>query len=77
MTSIDRNAVAAIDINAIKSVYSGRPGCCCGCRGTHREDEKAKARMLRTLATKDGELEMGDGYVCLDTPTRRYIAYFA
>lgn len=25
-----------IDIRSVSSVYSGRPGCCCGCRGKHR-----------------------------------------
>jgi hypothetical protein len=38
-----------IDINKIKSVYSGRPGCCCGCRGKYTyakkfQDESSKAR---------------------------------
>jgi len=31
-----KRATEPIDKSQIRSVYSGRHGCCCGCRGNHR-----------------------------------------
>ncbi len=28
--------IAAISVSDVSSVYSGKPGCCCGCNGNHR-----------------------------------------
>lgn len=28
--------IAAITVADVSSVYSGKPGCCCGCKGNHR-----------------------------------------
>jgi hypothetical protein len=36
MSDTRRKATAPIDKSKIKSVYSGRHGCCCGCNGNHR-----------------------------------------
>ena len=33
-----------IDINNIKSVYSGKPGCCCGCLGKHTYASRTKIK---------------------------------
>ncbi|MCK9569119.1 hypothetical protein M0R72_09270 [Candidatus Pacearchaeota archaeon] len=34
MTSIK---IKSIKVEKVMSVYSGRPGCCCGCRGKHTD----------------------------------------
>src|SRR5208282_2899370 len=28
--------IASIKVSDVSSVYSGKPGCCCGCNGNHR-----------------------------------------
>ncbi len=28
--------IAALTVSDVSSVYSGKPGCCCGCKGNHR-----------------------------------------
>jgi hypothetical protein len=34
------NRVNALSNDNVISVYSGRPGCCCGCRGNHRHSTR-------------------------------------
>jgi UDP-galactopyranose mutase len=34
--------------NDIVSVYSGKPGCCCGCKGKHRYNSKHRAEGTQT-----------------------------
>lgn len=63
----------------IASVYSGRPGCCCGCKGKHYRpgDRGAKGmftRVLRALESADEVDDQGD-HVFLDLGSRWYIAY--
>lgn len=31
-----RPRTSPLDKSKVRSVYSGRPGCCCGCKGNHR-----------------------------------------
>lgn len=51
----------------VLSVYSGRPGCCCGCLGKHayRKDPK-----LRALAGQKRGHEIGDDEVNEEQVTR-------
>lgn len=35
-----RDVVNALSMDNVVSVYTGRPGCCCGCRGNHRHNTK-------------------------------------
>ena len=43
--------------NEVRSVYSGRPGCCCGCRGKHTVNPlfRAEAEQHRGYAVDDNE----------------------
>ena len=44
-----------IDINTIISVYSGKPGCACGCRGKH-----TTAKAYQNLRSKNRGYEVTD-----------------
>ena len=41
--------LSKITTNMIKEVYSGRPGCGCGCRGKYSTTKQAKTRILNVL----------------------------
>jgi len=51
---------ASIDVTKVASVYSGRPGCCCGCRGKHthatghatQDYHVVNDRTVRTIVNK-------------------------
>ena len=58
----------------VKRVYSGRPGCMCGCRGTYSDAERSKKIIFNKIMKGDYKVE-GD-YVYLDTPTRSLVAFF-
>lgn len=77
MVKYNKDMVSKIDPTTINSVYSGKIGCCCGCLGTHSDDAAAIKRVLRAIATKDGDIGGNEKFVSLDTASRRYIAYFA
>jgi len=68
-----------IDINAIKQVYSGKPGCMCGCKGKYAKP----AESMRSVKIIVGKLERNPEtqydaqakcfYV--QTPTRKLAAF--
>jgi hypothetical protein len=69
-----------LERNAIKSSYSGRPGCCCGCKGNHTESSRSKtliANKIRAALLDDyaNDLELGVNYVALQTDTRLIMVY--
>ena len=67
----------------IKSVYSGRPGCACGCRGKHSESLTAIRTVLRNMLASGAPIEVGEpldpaeegAVVSAETETRVYIVY--
>ena len=55
-------------------VYSGRPGCMCGCRGNYSSHKSSITRVVnKILSSPDHKRE--DNHVYLDTPTRTYVAF--
>lgn len=50
-----RPAIKDLTCENILSVYSGKPGCCCGCKGTHyaNPDHRAEAEKERGYAYDD------------------------
>ena len=38
-----------IKVEDIGKVYSGRPGCCCGCRGKYWDDLRNIKRIVKTI----------------------------
>ena len=65
--------------NQIKSVYSGRHGGCCGCRGKHSTGKAAITRIYNKVLALNGpnkmEPEKGYRYVSAETETRVYVLY--
>ena len=63
-----------IDLSKVRSVYSGKPGCCCGCLGKH-------TYALEMIRKDQGVIDWYDGhffsYVSIHFPHKTYIAYFA
>lgn len=70
--------------NDIIRVYSGRPGCMCGCNGTYRDGERSKKNMLTRILKGDYAVEFfrrpdqdgTAGCIYTDTATRTQVAYF-
>lgn len=78
-------AIATIEPKEIARVYSGRPGCGCGCRGKYYDDARNIKRVLTAMRknisgarlTYDrGEGTVGDPVAAVETDTRYYWAYF-
>lgn len=46
-----------LKLEQVQSVYSGKPGCCCGCRGKHtyREDLVDQGQQLRGYSLSKSE----------------------
>lgn len=75
----------AIDTTKISRVYSGKPGCMCGCKGKYTEFEHGgknvgSTRIMNTMkdACEKGfaeELEVTEQYVFVSTATRYYAIY--
>jgi len=62
----------------VEKVYSGRPGCMCGCRGRYTTPEQS-ARSIKILFNKvmnhpDRIVEPGNAW--LNTGTRNLVVYF-
>ncbi len=74
--------VKEITRDEISRVYSGTPGCCCGCRGKYTEvadpTRGAKSAVTQILNIMNKHLatvvEEGD-HLFLDLGSRWYIAY--
>jgi len=68
-----------ISLDQIASVYSGKPGCCCGCRGKHYSDPSTNAAMFRKvfylLKANEEKVSVEGGYVAAQINGREYIAY--
>ncbi len=79
-----------IDISKVVSVYSGRPGCACGCRGKHtyasahatkagrggQVSDRVVKRIVNTVQKLGPQVDDLPQLVWAETPTRSYIIYF-
>lgn len=61
--------------NNVDRVYSGRPGCMCGCRGKYTNEGRGVKIMYNKVMNHPG-VEMGDDYAFVDTGTRYLAVYF-
>jgi hypothetical protein len=71
--------------NTVTSVYSGKLGCACGCRGNHATTERSVKLIvskIQKIADEGGKVEVSFqrfgnqlGYIAAETDTRQYIAY--
>jgi hypothetical protein len=74
-------ATATVDRAKVVRVYSGRPGCACGCRGNYSENPATIARIVNRInalgaQTYDGS-EQEFAFADNDEGTRTYTAYYA
>lgn len=62
----------------IIKVYSGRPGCACGCRGKYSTKDATITRIVNTMLKIDPTLERKKeaNHWFVQTPTRLYVAYW-
>ena len=62
----------------VKTVYSGKPGCMCGCRGKYTTPEQS-ARSVKILFNKvmnNPKHRVEDGIAFVETATRNLVVYF-
>jgi hypothetical protein len=77
-----------VDASKVVKVYSGRPGCACGCRGNYSTNPKTikliTRRINEILTMLNGELKKGgyetyavDGhFIAAENGHRAYTAYY-
>lgn len=61
-----------IDPERIYCVYSGKPGCGCGCRGTYWEDDRNIRRIVKKINERIGS-GAGVQLNADDSPFRYYV----
>jgi len=80
-----------INVSTIQSVYSGRPGCCCGCRGKHTYatafadkapdyDRRVSDRTVKLICNKINaapKVQENGNHFFAEINDRWYIAYKA
>jgi len=62
----------------VKTVYSGKPGCMCGCRGKYTTPEQS-ARSVKIIFNRvmnNPKHKVEDGIAFVDTGTRNLAVYF-
>ena len=79
-----------LKIEDVHSVYSGRPGCMCGCKGNHwhaegqatndydRENPRQVARVFNFFKKNPALVEFNDDYrtfFWITTETREFVVY--
>lgn len=66
-----------IQIEKIREVYTGRPGCACGCRGTYSESPRTMKHVLKKFAEASKVFGFEGGvYFDNEDGTRTYTIYF-
>ncbi len=68
-----------LDWSLVKKVYSGKPGCCCGCRGIYRPVDSRLGKKLQKLFLEnlDAVKMNGDDHAYIETEKKLFIAYFS
>jgi hypothetical protein len=72
--------ITQIGPTEVVRVYSGRPGCACGCRGKYFEDQRNITRIVKIFNQNFEKITWFDGcnFCQLDiSENRTYAIYFA
>lgn len=64
-----------VDREKIVRVYSGRPGCGCGCRGKYSDDARNITRVVNVMNSRSSEVKERDGIYFIEDERRNYWAY--
>ena len=59
---IGKTDICNVEVDHVIRVYSGKPGCGCGCRGTYYDTSQMKKRILRKLQTHSDQVGMTVGH---------------
>jgi hypothetical protein len=66
-----------IEFNRIQKVYSGRPGCMCGCKGKYSDSDRSKKIIFNKIARNpDAQVDEHAKCIYVETDTRMLAAYF-
>jgi hypothetical protein len=66
-----------VDRAMVKRVYSGRPGCACGCRGNYSTNPATITRIVNRINALGALKWVGhDDFVFAERDNRMYTAYF-
>ena len=68
-----------LTVNDVKKVYSGKPGCMCGCRGDYNDDKTSRGFKVlanRVLKSVNAVYALDGQYAYLDSATRHVVVYF-
>lgn len=68
-----------INFDRIDRVYSGKPGCMCGCRGNYWDNADKGVKQVKRIATlvlnhPEVQRELGHAFATIDG--RNYVIYF-
>lgn len=66
--------VTKLTVDDIENVYSGRPGCMCGCRGEYKDSPRSKKIILNKIL-RSPNYQISDGVIYVQTETRMLAAY--
>jgi nitrogenase subunit NifH len=61
----------------VTQVYSGKPGCGCGCRGAYTDAKAQKTRVLNLMRQRADEVRFDDGVLVLEDEKHYRWAYLA
>jgi hypothetical protein len=75
--------IKEINIADVAKIYSGKPGCMCGCKGRYVEGEKALRLLNNMKKFLDLSPEIDEGfdldgkkYVAAENEQRLYVVYY-
>lgn len=63
------------NVEEIDFVYSGKPGCGCGCRGKYWTDQRNIKRIANIMAARADEVRERDGIHFIEDEARYYWAH--
>jgi hypothetical protein len=64
-----------INPTKIQEVYSGRPGCGCGCQGTYYQDKKNINRIVKLMNARKDEIKFEHDIYSIENDVRYFWAY--
>jgi hypothetical protein len=67
-----------MELSRVVRVYSGQPGCMCGCRGQYRDSDRSRKIVFnKIMRNPNHKFNAVAKCVYVETETRNLVAYFA
>lgn len=67
--------IKEVTVEQVAQVYSGKPGCACGCRGAYRQDARNIKRILTMFQASD-EVQFEDGIFSITPEDGRWYTMY-